>query len=135
MDGGRLIKPMVSVAVRRLAAGGPTMRIEGELVMSHRDLVTVRALWLDRRGRSGLGDRGEAGGEPHESDDRQKTRDAFHVTHPRWRYPMACSRAREAPLRVNLNQNTGSPGAISASGASRITSERAFFAPRISTSD
>lgn len=65
MDGGRLIEPMVSVAVRRLAAGGPTMRIEGELVMSQRDLVTLRALWLDRSGRSSLGDRPEPGGEPH----------------------------------------------------------------------
>ena len=83
MDRGRLIEPMPGVAVRRLAARGPTVRIERELVMSHRDLVAVRALRLDRRGRSGLGDRGEAGGEPHESADRQKSRDAFHVTHPR----------------------------------------------------
>jgi hypothetical protein len=43
-------------------------------------------------------------------------------------------RAERQPCMC-LHQNTGSPGAISASGDNRTTSERAFFAPRISTSD
>src|SRR6185437_6901415 len=36
-------------------------------------------------------------------------------------------RGRGAPLASNSDQNTGSPGATSASGESRITSERTFL--------
>ena len=40
VDRGRLIKPMSRVAVRRLTAGRPAVRIYSELVMPHRDYVT-----------------------------------------------------------------------------------------------
>jgi hypothetical protein len=39
------------------------------------------------------------------------------------------------PASPSFYQNTRSPSAISASGDSRMISERAFFAPKISTSD
>jgi len=54
VDRGRLIKPMTRVAVCRLAARRPTVRIESELVMPHRHYVTLRAFWLDGRVRRRL---------------------------------------------------------------------------------
>jgi hypothetical protein len=55
VDRGRMIEPVARVAIQRLARRGPTEGIKRELVMSHRDLVSLRALWLDGRGRRGPG--------------------------------------------------------------------------------
>jgi len=136
VDRGRLIEPVARVAVRRLTARGPTVGIERELVMSHRGLVTLRALWLDGRARNGLGSRGKQGRTArHQSNDRQERRHAFHLV-PTLDGDIEgfIGRGRDGP-HASLYQNTCSPSAISASGESRMISERAFFAPRISTSD
>ena len=59
---------------------------------------------------------------------------AFHWAQPSTATSKAAL-AESRATRASLYQNTCSPSAISASGDSRMISERAFFAPRISTSD
>jgi hypothetical protein len=136
VDRARLIEPVVRGAIRRLVTRGPTVGIESQLVMSHRGLVTVCALWLDRRGRpclsSGWKHRRRA---RHESNDGQESCYAFHCAqHSMATFDSALAEGGATPP-VSSDQNTGSPGATSASRDNSTTSERAFFAPRISTSD
>ena len=74
-----MIEPFVPGAIRRLATRGPTMGIERELVMSHRGLVTMRALWLDGPMRGGLSGRRKHGlAARHQNNDREESRHAFH---------------------------------------------------------
>ena len=46
VDRGWLIEPIARVAIRELTTRGPTVGVERKLVMSHRGLVTLRALWF-----------------------------------------------------------------------------------------
>jgi hypothetical protein len=136
VDRGRLIEPVVRRAVGRLATRGLAVGIEGQLVMSHRRLLAVRALWLDgpmRNGLSGRRKHGRAAG--HRNNDREKNRHAFHCAEAFGGDVLCFVRREQAADFAKLYQNTCSPSAISASGESRMISERAFFAPRISTSD
>ena len=83
VDRARLIEPVTCIAMRRFSPRGPPVGIERELVMSHRDLVTLPALWLDGRVRDGL--RGcWRHGRPacDQSNDRYECCDAFHCVQP-----------------------------------------------------
>ena len=59
MDSARLIEPVTSVAVRRGATRGFPVGIQRELVMSHRNSMTLRALRFYRRVRNSPGGRCE----------------------------------------------------------------------------
>ena len=131
-----LIEPMAGVAIRRLATRGPTVRIERELVMSHRDLVALRALWLDGRVRTvwAAAAKPEAS-TPSKRRPSEEPRCVSSCLPPRCRLCFI-GRARSAAGFAELYIRTPArPSAISASGESRITSDRTFLAPRISTSD
>src|SRR6185437_16622785 len=101
-----------------------------------RDLLALRALWLAGDVRDGLSacrkSRRTAG---HQSDGFQESWDPFHRVQPTIATSTAHWPRAKRPPHLSLYQNTCSPSAISASGESRMTSERTFFAPRISTSD
>jgi Polyphosphate kinase 2 (PPK2) len=79
VDRTRLIEPVVRGAIRRLPTRGLTVRIEGQLVMSHRRLGTMRALCLNGPMRSGLaGGRQRGRAARHRNYDRDESRHAFH---------------------------------------------------------
>jgi hypothetical protein len=79
VDWSRMVEPVARRAICRLATRRSAVGIERELVMSQRRLVTMRALWTDRRVRAGLDGRWIRRRTPrHQSNDCQEDRQAFH---------------------------------------------------------
>ena len=131
-----MIEPVARVAIRRLATRGPTVGIERELVMSHRGLVTMRALWLDGRVRDRLSGRRKHGRTAcHQGNDREESRHAFHFVQPSMATFKASLAEGGAARRAKLISEHLLPERDLGERRQQMISERAFFAPRISTSD